>query len=419
MNRFAYSLILHAALPLIVARMVWRSLKAPAYRRRLKERLGYGPATPGGIWIHAVSLGETIAVAPLVRRLLAEHPGVPVTITTTTPTGSERVKSLFGDRVTHSYVPWDLPWAVKRYLARSQPRLVLLMETELWPNLIAACRQRDIPVMLINARLSARSARGYRRLGGLTSGMLQSLSLVAAQHEADGERLVALGLPPDKLRVTGSIKYDQPLDDDARARAEAFRHSWTGEGRPVWIAASTHAGEDEIALEAHRAALARYPELLLVLVPRHPERFDAVTQLASQRGFAVRRRTAGAPEADTQVLVGDTLGELLSLYGASDIAFVGGSLVDVGGHNLLEPAVWGIPVLSGPQLFNFRDIADQLQEGGGLELVRDADSLAAAVIRLLGNPQERERRGRAASAVVEAGQGALDQLCRLVAAIVS
>ncbi len=416
MNRVVYNTLFHLALPAVLGRMLWRSLKAPAYRQRLGERLGGGSeVAPGGIWVHAVSVGETIAIAPLVKELRHRHPEWPITLTNATPTGSERARALFGEQVQHRYVPWDLPWAVERFLDRVQPKLVLLMETELWPNIVHACRRRGIPVMLVNARLSARSARGYRRLGALTRDMVGALSGVVAQTEADGERLVSLGLSPERLYVTGSIKFDQDIEQGVRALADALRQAWHAAGqRLVLIAASTHQGEDEQILEVFRVARSRSPGLLLVLVPRHPERFDAVTRLCEERGFNTLRRTQGHPSADTDVLVGDTMGELLALYGAADIAFVGGSLVPVGGHNLLEPAAWGMPVLSGPHLFNFLEISEMLAEAGGLRVAENADDLAAQLIPLLEDERARRRMGRAAARVLEANRGSRARLLALV-----
>ena len=416
MNRTAYNLLFHLALPAVLGRMLWRSLKAPAYRQRLGERLGRGPELPaGGVWLHAVSVGETIAAAPLVRWLRAQHPELPLTVTNATPTGADRARALFGDQVAHSHAPWDLPWAVERFLDRTRPRLVLLMETELWPNIVHACSSRGIPVMLVNARLSARSARGYRRLGALTRELVSQLSRVAAQTEADGERFVALGLSPERLSVTGSIKFDQDIDEGVRAKAEALRQAWhEAAGRLVWIAASTHQGEDEQLLEVFRVARSRCPGLLLVLVPRHPERFGQVEQLCVDRGFATLRRTQGHPGPDTEVLVADTMGELLALYGAADLAFVGGSLVPVGGHNLLEPAAWGLPVLSGPHLFNFLEISEMLAEAGALRVVADADELASQLLPLLEDARARRHMGRAGAGVLEANRGALGRLTALV-----
>jgi len=413
MNRTFYSLLLQLALPLILLRLAWRARRAPAYRRRVGERFAFGlPALrPGGIWVHAVSVGESVAAVPLIRALQARHPELPITVTCMTPTGSERIRALFGDRVQHCYLPYDLPWAASRFLDRLQPRLAVIMETELWPNHVHQCARRGIPVALANGRLSARSARGYGRFPGLTGPMLAELSWLAVQTAAEAERFRALGARPETVAVTGSIKFDLAVDPELPARAAALRAQWGAADRPVWIAASTHAGEDEIVLAAHRQLLARFPAALLILVPRHPERFDAVLELCRRQGFATVRRSGGASVgARDSVLLGDSMGELQFLYALADCAFVGGSLVPNGGHNLLEPAALGKPVLSGPHLFNFLEIAARLREAGALREAGDAAALATEVARLWADPASACDMGRAALAVLQANRGALEQL---------
>ncbi|WP_044870735.1 lipid IV(A) 3-deoxy-D-manno-octulosonic acid transferase [Pseudomonas sp. LFM046] len=413
MNRTLYTLLFHLGLPLVALRLAWRAWRAPAYARRIGERFAFGlpPSKPGGIWVHAVSVGESIAAAPMVRALLERHPDLPITITCMTPTGSERIRALFGDRVQHCYLPYDLPWAAARFLDRTGPKLAVIMETELWPNHIHQCARRGIPVVLANARLSERSARGYARFGKLTAPMLAELSWIAVQTEAEAQRFRALGARPECVGVTGSIKYDLRIDPALPQRAAELRGQWRAEARPVWIAASTHAGEDEIVLAAHKALLARRPDALLILVPRHPERFGSVFELCRREGFAAVRRSSGeAVSAQTQVLVGDTMGELLFLYALADIAFVGGSLVPNGGHNLLEPAALGKPVLSGPHLFNFLEIAAQLREAGALAEVADAGELATQVGGLWADPVRAGAMHEAGLSVLRANQGALERL---------
>ena len=413
MNRTLYTLILHLALPFIFLRLLWRAWRAPAYGKRIGERFAIGlPAfRTGGIWIHAVSLGESIAAAPLIRELLARHPELPITVTCMTPTGSERIQALFGSRIQHCYLPYDLPWACARFLGRLQPRLAVIMETELWPNHIHACHRRGIPVALANARLSERSARGYARFSRLTAPMLAELSLIAVQTAAEAERFRQLGARPERVEVTGSIKFDLSVDPELPHRAAELRGAWGAAQRPLWIAASTHAGEDEVILAAHRQLLAERPDALLILVPRHPERFTQVFELCRREGFTTLRRSTGeALAADVQVLVGDTLGELLFLYALADLAFVGGSLVANGGHNLLEPAALGKPLLAGSHLFNFLEIAAQLREAGDLLEVADAGQLHAALRQLFANPTEAARRAEAGLGVLRANQGALARL---------
>ncbi len=413
MNRYLYTLLLHLALPLIALRLALRARKAPAYARRVRERFSFGlPAMrPGGIWVHAVSVGESIAAAPMIRALQAHYSDLPITVTCMTPTGSERIQALFGDSVQHCYLPYDLPWAASRFLQRVQPRLAVVMETELWPNHIHQCAKRGIPVALANARLSQRSARGYARLRKLTAPMLVELSLIAVQTQAEAERFLDLGARPNCVEVTGSIKFDLKIDAELPRRASELRHQWQAERRPLWIAASTHAGEDEIILAAHRQLLLARPDALLILVPRHPERFNAVHELCLNLGLTTRRRSSGeAVQAGDQVLLGDTMGELLFLYALADVAFVGGSLVANGGHNLLEPAALGKPVLSGPHLFNFLEIAAQLREAGALGEVQDATDLADEVEALWREPDRAERMREAGLQVLRANQGALDRL---------
>lgn len=415
MNRTLYTLLFHLGLPLVAIRLWLRARKAPAYAKRVGERFALNlPAMqPGGIWVHAVSVGESIAAAPMIRALLKRYPQLPITVTCMTPTGSERIRAMFADepRVQHCYLPYDLPWAAARFLDRVQPRLAVIMETELWPNHIHQCAKRGIPVALANARLSARSAKGYARFATLTRPMLQEMSLIAVQTEAEAERFRQLGARPECVQVTGSIKFDLTIDPQLLIKARALREQWQALARPVWIAASTHEGEDAIVLAAHRQLLTNYPDALLILVPRHPERFNSVFDLCQSQGFAtVRRSTGELVNAQTQVLLGDTMGELLFLYALADSAFVGGSLVPNGGHNLLEPAALAKPVLSGPHLFNFLEIAALLRDAGALEEVDDAQALALGVRRLFELPHDAQLMAQAGLNVMRANQGALQRL---------
>ncbi|MGR6495788.1 lipid IV(A) 3-deoxy-D-manno-octulosonic acid transferase [Pseudomonas fulva] len=416
MNRTLYTLLFHLALPLLALRLYLRARKAPAYGRRIDERFAIKLPTmrKGGIWVHAVSVGESIAAAPMVRALLKAYPELPITLTCMTPTGSERIGALFADepRVQHCYLPYDLPWAAERFLDHVQPRLGVIMETELWPNHIHQCARRGIPVALANARLSERSARGYGRFARLTRPMLAEMSLIAAQTEVEAQRFLALGARAACVQVTGSIKFDLKIDEQLVPRAQALRQQWAATSRPVWIAASTHDGEDALILQAHQQLLQVHGDALLILVPRHPERFDAVHAICSQQ-FATVRRSTGLPVlAQTQVLLGDTMGELLFLYALADMAFVGGSLVPTGGHNPLEPAALALPVLMGPHVFNFLEISAMLREAGALQQVDDAQGLAGAVQRLVELPQDARRMGEAGRAVMRANQGALQRLLK-------
>lgn len=420
MNRTLYTLLFHLGLPLIALRLWLRARKAPAYRQRIGERfaLGLAPMQRGGIWVHAVSVGESIAAAPMIRALLEQYPDAPITVTCMTPTGSERIRALFANepRIQHCYLPYDLPWAASRFLNHVQPRLGIIMETELWPNHIHQCARRGIPVVLANARLSERSARGYGRFARLTRPMLAEMSGFAVQTETEARRFLELGARLECVTVTGSIKFDLSIDPQLPRAASRLREEWQASARPVWIAASTHAGEDESILAAHRQLLVSHPDALLILVPRHPERFDSVHDLCQQQGFATVRRSTGQPVMPADpVLLGDTMGELLFLYALADVAFVGGSLVPNGGHNLLEPAALDKPVLSGPHLFNFLEIAAMLREAGALEEVGDAPALVAAVGRLFEQPAVAKAMADAGLGVMKANQGALQRLLDLIA----
>lgn len=413
MNRLLYTLLLHLGLPLVAIRLLLRARKAPAYARRTGERFSLGlPAfRPGGIWVHAVSVGESIAAAPMIRALMARHPELPITVTCMTPTGSERIRALFGEQVQHCYLPYDLPWAAARFLDRLQPKLAVVMETELWPNHIHQCAKRGIPVVLANARLSERSARGYARFRKLTAPMLAELDWLAVQTETEAERFRQLGARTERVSVTGSIKFDLRIDPALVERAAAQRAQWAASERPVWIAASTHGGEDEVILIAHRKLLERHPDALLILVPRHPERFADVFELCRKQGFATCRRSGNETvTAEHNLLLGDTMGELLFLYALADVAFVGGSLVANGGHNLLEPAALGKPVLSGPHLFNFLEISQQLRDAGALREVSDAAGLALQVGTLLEQPEQAQAMRDGGLGVLRANQGALERL---------
>ncbi|WP_159811699.1 lipid IV(A) 3-deoxy-D-manno-octulosonic acid transferase [Pseudomonas sp. 18058] len=415
MNRTLYTALFYLGLPLVAIRLWLRARKAPAYAKRIGERFSYGMPTlqTGGIWVHAVSVGESIAAAPMIRALLQRYPQLPITVTCMTPTGSERIQALFANepRIQHCYLPYDLPCAAARFLDRVQPKLAVIMETELWPNHIHQCAKRGIPVALANGRLSERSARGYGRFRKLTAPMLAEMSFFAIQTEAEAQRFRDLGARPETVEVTGSIKFDLTIDPALLQRAAELRGQWQVLERPVWIAASTHEGEDEVVLDAHRRLLANHPDALLILVPRHPERFNSVFELCQREGFTTVRRSTGANvDAQTSVLLGDTMGELLFLYALADSAFVGGSLVANGGHNLLEPAALAKPVLSGPHLFNFLDIAAQLREAGALAEVEDAEGLAVEVQRLFELPRDAQRMADAGLAVMRRNQGALQRL---------
>jgi len=411
-----YTALFYLIQPFIWIRLWVRGSKAPAYRKRWGERYGFyrHPLKPGGIMLHSVSVGETLAAIPLVRALRHRYPQLPITVTTMTPTGSERVHSAFGGDVQHIYLPYDLPDALNRFLDKVDPKLVLIMETELWPNLIAALDQRHIPLVIANARLSARSAAGYAKLGKFVGRLLRRITLIAAQNEEDGERFVTLGAKNNQVTVTGSLKFDISVTPQLAAKAVTLRRQWAPH-RPVWIATSTHDGEESIILAAHQALLHQCPNLLLILVPRHPERFPDAINLVRQAGLSYTTRSSGEiPSSNTQVVIGDTMGELMLLYGIADLAFVGGSLVERGGHNPLEPAAHAIPVLMGPHTFNFKDICARLGQASGLITVTDAQDLVKEVSSLLTDEDYRNFYGRHAVEVLYQNQGALQRLLQLL-----
>jgi len=416
-SRLLYSLLHYAVLPGVLVRLALRGLRNRGYWERWDERFGFAPAlTEGGtrIWVHAVSVGEVQASLPLVRALREGYADARILVTTTTPTGSERVMQALGGEVAHRYVPYDLPGAVRRFLDRVRPDLVVLMETELWPNILHQCGERGIPVVLVNARLSERSARGYARFGVFTRGMLQHVTAIAAQSEEDARRFASLGADPARMRVTGSVKFDVRVAASVVEEAQVMRRCW-GVARGVWIAASTHEGEDEQILAAYARVIRVIPDCMLVLVPRHPERFSRAAALCRRRGYrTVLRTRAPASCADADVFIGDTMGELPVFYAASDIAFVGGSLVQVGGHNMLEPAALGIPVLMGPHVFNFCEISGHLCEAGAARMVRDADELGDAVVEFLSDADLRHSAGECGRAFVGRNRGALERVMRLV-----
>lgn len=429
--RLLYSVLLYLVTPLVLLRLLWRGLKQRDYWRRIPERFGFVPRAPDGVavWVHAVSVGESLAALPLIRRLLDEHPGS-VLVTTTTPTGSERVRAALGSRVRHCYAPYDLPGTVARFLGRVQPRRAVIMETELWPNLFAALARRRVPIVIANARLSPRSFAGYRRVRGFARATLAHCAAIAAQSEADGQRFRDLGADPARVHVLGNLKFDLEMPEALLKAGQALRQRW-GAARPVWAAVSTHEGEEDAALRAHRILLSRFRDAVLVLVPRHPQRFDAVAKLVEKAGLPCVRRSAlpltpfvpdptlplgpGPDLAGMRVLLGDSMGELALYLGAADVAFVGGSLVEVGGHNVLEPASVGLPVLFGPHMFNFEQARALLLEHGAGRQIDSLLRLEPAVAALLQDPAAREAMGRAGREVLRANRGALHRLVGLIA----
>jgi 3-deoxy-D-manno-octulosonic-acid transferase len=410
--RFFYTLLAYLLAPVFCVVLWFRN---PVYRRNFGQRFGKGEATSEpSIWVHAVSAGEVQAAAVLVRTLYDRYPGVPLVVTTLTPAGDERARTLLGDRANIRYMPLDLPGSVKRFFDLVKPRIAVIFETELWPNLYHECGRRRIPLVLASARLSPRAMDRYHRFISLFRQVLANRIVIAAQGEGDAERFRSLGADPDQTHVTGNIKFDFAVPADITTKGAALRAHYAAD-RLVWVAGSTHEGEEAQILEAHREVRKAHPGSLLVMVPRRPQRFAEVgAWLEKQNVRFIRRSQPSARTPDLEMVLVDTLGELLDFYAMGDVAFVGGTLVRVGGHNLLEPAALGLPVLAGPNNFNAADIAKILVDRGAVQIVTDAKDLAAHVSALLANPAERSRIGAIGRECVEDNRGALDKLLRLI-----
>lgn len=414
--RALYTLAMFLLTPLILYRLLARGLRMPGYYSRWRERFGQfkAPGISDSLWVHAVSVGEVNAAAPLIEALRARYADTVLVVTTVTPTGSDRVRQLWGDQVFHVYLPYDLPGAVEGFLRRIRPRLAVVMETEIWPNLFLGCAERGIPVVVANARLSDKSLRGYGPVRPIIRAAIRSVSFVAAQSQQDAERLLALGARPERLRVVGNLKFDLDVPQTLFENARALRALW-GAGRPVWIAASTHEGEELAVIEAHSRLLHRFPDALLLVAPRHPERFKPMVQLCRSYGFTTRTRSEDdAPDEHSQCFVIDTLGELVGFIACADVAFVAGSLEAIGGHNVLEPAALGVPVVVGPHTFNFEEVTDLLLERGVALRVADSEALSRTLVKLLSDPLRREAMGAAALETVRHERGAVDRTLELI-----
>jgi len=406
--RYIYTFLLYLATPFFLLRLLWRSRTNSEYRYRWRERFGYIPKIKQtkSIWIHAVSLGETVAATPLIKALVNDYPQHTIIVTTTTPTGSAQVKKQFGEAVYHVYAPYDLPHIIKRFLKRAQVYQAIIMETELWPNQLFQLRRKKIPVLIANARLSERSFRRYQKLVGFFRPLLQTIQMIGAQSKADADRFQALGVKSERVMITGNIKFDLEIPANLIAEAEQLRQHW--QTRPTFIAASTHEGEENIILHAFSEIRKSFSTALLILVPRHPERFTKVHDLCRETGYSIASRAKKEiPSAATQIYLGDTMGDLLLLYAASDVAFVGGSFISIGGHNLIEPAALKLPILSGPRLENFVNVRDLLLASQALTIVKDAHELARSVMQLFSDQQSRLVLGRSAFDVSQQNRGAV------------
>ncbi|WP_243975706.1 lipid IV(A) 3-deoxy-D-manno-octulosonic acid transferase [Vibrio natriegens] len=411
--RLIYTLLLALASPILLFGLYKSKPNKPKFGPRWKEHFGITPklnTDQRPVWIHAVSVGESIAAAPLIKALKKRNPEQTILVTTTTSTGAEQVEKL-GSLVEHRYMPIDFSFAVKGFLKSTNPKQMLIIETELWPNTLNTVHKAGIPITVVNARLSEKSCNNYAKVQALFNLLHPCLTQVLCQAESDADRFERLGVERNKLSVTGSIKFDIQISDDVKAKGKALR-SALGEHRPVWIAASTHKGEDEQVLDAHKQVLESHPNALLVLVPRHPERFDNVFELCQNQGFETVRRTSKSEVTEsTQVYLGDTMGEMLTLIGSADVCFMGGSLIGdkVGGHNVLEPAALGVPIITGPSYFNFSEIIDALRNSSAIIIAQDYNAIAEHVSNLI--PSRRDRQSIISNAlnIVKTNQGAIVQ----------
>ena len=412
MTRGLYSFLLYILSPLVVLYFAFRSIKSPAYRLRWGERFGMSGLFSTDIHIHSVSMGETLAAIPLIKYLMVQYPELSFTITTTSPTGSDEVRKAFeqqlGNRIQHCYLPLDFSLCVQRFLRQVQPKVMIIMETELWPNLLHFAHKKEVKLVLANARLSAKSAAKYQNKPALSKPMLTSLDAIAVQTSKEAERFMALGVNAEHLSVCGSLKFDLQIDETKHQQAKALRQTWGRQQAPIWVAGSVHPAEFDIMLAAHQQVLTQFPDALLIMAPRHPEQFNVAAVTTTQHGMSLARRSMNEMVTEeTQVLLGDTMGELLMLYGTADYAFVGGTLIENGGHNPLEPAAMGLPVCVGPHHWDFAEITQLLQQAGGLTVVTDANTLAQQLLIMFSQKQQHRNAADACLAVVSQNRGAL------------
>lgn len=412
-----YSLLTAFLTPIVLLRLAIRGIKAPAYFRRWKERFGVfpNPRFEKSILIHAVSVGEVNAAIPLIKALMEKYTDYDFVITTVTPTGSNRVQQIFGNTVFHLYLPYDLPGAVKRFLRKINPQLAVVMETEIWPNLFRFCKKKEIPIVVANARLSELSLKGYKWVQSLAAMAVNNTKFVAAQTKTDAERMVRLGCDVNKIYVVGSLKFDIIIENETIEKGKEI-HQHCSPNNLIWIAASTHHDDEYHILEAYTELKKSYPQLMLIIVPRHPERFQTTAQACINRGFNTQLRSkVGLFDEAADVFIVDTMGEMLEFYAASDIAFVGGSIANIGGHNVLEAAIFRLPVLVGPNTHNFAEITQLLHDCGGSRLVSNKDAIIENMKDLIENPETRKKMGDAAYQLVQENRGAVNLTMDLVA----
>ncbi len=408
--RLLYTFVLFLACPFLLISLYKKKPGKPSFGVRWKEHWGITRKTNAiaPIWIHAVSVGETIAITPVIKAIKKQNPAQSIVLTTTTSTGAEQAEKL-GDLVEHRYMPIDFSWCVRGFLRAVKPKQMLIVETELWPNTLHTVAKANIPITVLNARLSEKSCLRYAKFQAVFTLLATNISQILCQHQSDAERFIRLGFPKEAIDVTGSIKFDITVPDKTLKESQALRIK-LNETRPIWIAASTHSGEDELLLQAHKTLLKTQPDALMLLVPRHPERFASVTELAQQQGLITVTRTSNiAVHAETQVYIGDTMGEMLVLLGSADVCFMAGSLIGekVGGHNLLEPAALAKPLINGPSYFNFAEITKQLIENHAVVICETPDEIAEQLNQLFSDKEKSISMGQAALDVVERNRGAL------------
>lgn len=416
-----YNNTLRLATPWLIGRLFWRARYNPAYRQRIRERFGYyNPLKRSPIWVHAVSVGEVGVASALIEQLLDTYPDQPILVTTITPTGAEHLSRLLGDRVQHLYLPYDQPGAMKRFFKRCHPKFGIIMETELWPNMIRYAKKFRCPLLLANARLSESSFKGYYRIRNFIQPLIENFVIIAARGEQDATHFKQLGARADKITVIGDMKYDVSIPRDVYTHGNLLSETFPRDAN-VWLAASTHPGEEEQVLKAHLKVLQRLPGTLLILAPRHPERTERVIALCNEAGLKTERystlynkeqRVFG--KFNSNVLVVDVIGQLRECMIASDVVFVGGSLVPHGGHNILEPVALERPTLTGPHMHNFTEITQEMRENHGIKLCDNADALAENLVDLLLHPEQREALAKAALSVYQRKQGAVDKMLKLI-----
>ncbi|PAJ74269.1 3-deoxy-D-manno-octulosonic acid transferase [Pseudoalteromonas sp. NBT06-2] len=417
MARFFYSVILYLLSPLILLHLWLRGNKAPEYRKRWHERFGFIASNnikKNAIIFHCASVGEVVAATPLIKKVQLTYPNSPIIITCNSPTGTEQIKRSFSGTVEHVYLPLDFPCATRRFIKNLKPKMICILETELWPNLIAQSKKQNIPVILLNARLSEKSLAGYKKIAPLSQSMMQGITQLAAHDQNDAARFIELGLDKHKVVTTGSIKFDIKISQNISEKVSRIKQQLI-QKHPIWIAGSTHPGENELLLKTHQALLKSYPNALLILVPRHPEQFDKVADLISSANLSFQRKSSLSDSCTSQVLLSDTMGELGILYGAAQCAFIGGSLIERGGHNPLEASAYGIPVITGPHILNFLHVYPELLKAQGCLKVDSSEQIITLLQQIFSDESYGENLGRKGALFVQKNQGAIKKTIEVIA----